>query len=554
MELKASNDEWSKSVYHPPPAGWDEDNFGTDLQVSSLRLPWRLASIYAYGPKDKIFSIGKFSISNTLQLPTVDWILSIDGCSDAQVYAPLDYQQGGTYLCGDKNSPNWYECKYSMSGKNSVANETWRLNGVDGTSNGGPAFYGYVCAPELVGFPDCLPETDVVLTANTQDGSGLFPINWNDITPVGTCQGGLKIMWYVDGRLVTDGQLNDPYKAYDFLSCGEKTADLSRYMTDPDRAYQVRCFVVLNNGNYVAKKPVNFDWNTQNGDPYSYSQYTNWAVKRSVSGDYPININENIRAGDFYQIILSEAGCVVKGNSGSGQPPEPGVTPENPSADINVTVNGPSTVTLENGTATMEFTATVTYNDGNFVPTPEPSILVYGRGDLFKFNATTLTWTETFTKPGTYSIPAKFRKNYCPPDTIPSSTCSGKSFIEVNDSVLVTVEQEVVSTKPTATVQPASYSLFDGNSCGLSISGNPVTVTMTISLTRGTGTYQWDNVQTTTGNWVLNGSTLVQTIKRSIDSTGSFGTIVIFLKNGQEVHRESSGTESWCVNAIDIPF
>ena len=173
---------------------------------------------------------------------------------------------------------------------------------------------------------------------------------------------------------------------------------------------------------------------------------------------------------------------------------------------------------------------------------------------LFKFNATTLTWTETFTKPGTYSIPAKFRKNYCPPDTIPSSTCSGKSFIEVNDSVLVTVEQEVVSTKPTATVQPASYSLFDGNSCGLSISGNPVTVTMTISLTRGTGTYQWDNVQTTTGNWVLNGSTLVQTIKRSIDSTGSFGTIVIFLKNGQEVHRESSGTESWCVNAIDIPF
>jgi hypothetical protein len=79
---------------------------------------------------------------------------------------------------------------------------------------------------------------------------------------------------------------------------------------------------------------------------------------------------------------------------------------------------------------------------------------------------------------------------------------------------------------------------------------------MTISLTAGTGIYQWDNVQTTSGNWVLNGSTLVQTINRSVESTGSFGTVVIFYKNGQEVHREASGTENWCVNTstIILPF
>jgi hypothetical protein len=210
---------------------------------------------------------------------------------------------------------------------------------------------------------------------------------------------------------------------------------------------------------------------------------------------------------------------------------------------------------MENGVATAEFTATVTYDNGNFVPTPEPSRLTYGSNDDYLWNATTVTWTETFSQPGTYTIPAKFRKNYCPPDTVSSSTCSGKSFIVVRDSVSITIEPQVSSSKPTATIQPPSYNYSQGN-CGLSINGVPVVVTMTISLTAGTGIYQWDNVQTTSGNWVLNGSTLVQTINRSVESTGSFGTVVIFYKNGQEVHREASGTENWCVNTstIILPF
>ena len=555
LELKASNDEWGKEIYHPPPSGWNERDFGTQTRVSSLRWPWRPASIYTYGFKDSIFSVGKFSVSNTLRLPTVDWTTRIEGCSDAQVYAPLDYMQGGTYLCGDKNSPNWYECQYGGGGGDLIANETWRLNGVDGTSNGKPAWKGYVCAPELVGFPGCLPESDVELTLNTDDGRGLFQINWNDIPPPGNCQGGLKILWYVNGYLVSTGQLNDPYKAYDFLSCGlGKTKDLSIHMTNPEREYVVQCALVLNNGPYIAKKKVNFNWTTQNGDPYSYSKYTDWAVKRMVRYDYPIDINENIRAGDFYQIILAVASCTVKGNTGPGTPPDSDDNKTEPSASIEMIANGPTDVTIRGGSASVSFTAIANWDDGDYPPTPEPSLLTYGiinsNGGDREFNINRKTWTQTFTQPGRYNIGASFRKNYCPPNTTPTSTCAGKTSIFVKDSVIVNVEAEVISLPPTARVVSATYSNQE-NGCGLILNGEPVDIYQNIEITQGTGEYEWDEVTTTGGNYVKNasGTLLTQTIGRRITSNGQYGTTVVFLKNGSEVHRVGSGTGTWCAIA-----
>lgn len=580
LELKASNDQWGKEIYHPPPKGWDEDDFGTRTRVSSLRLPWRPMTIYAYGFKDRIFSIGKFSIGKKIKLPTVDWLLRIDRCAEAEVYASLEYAYfEKTFVCGDKQSDTWYECVYKkddITGE-PEASETFRINGVDGSRSGYPAFNnkGTICRPQTVDdygtFADCIRKTNVVLEANTTDGLGTFEIKWNDVPQPGTaesglpepgqgeCVYGLKILWYVNGRLRS---ISTPgVNGYNFLSCGAKTQDLSNYMWDPDREYEVEAFVVLNNTNFnIAYKQVDFDWDVNKGDPYSWNDPTAWAL-RDATREEPINIYDEIvdgypttLDGKFWQLVLSSAGCKVKGNSGPGQPNPPPIDNIDPSASIDLIANGPTNVTLSAGSASVNFTAIADWDDGNYPPTPEPSLLTYGTinnsGGDREFNISRKTWTQTFTQPGTYVIGASFRKNYCPPNTTPTSTCAGKTSVFVRDSVTVTVEAEIISTKPSATAVAATYSL-EQNGCGLILDGVPVEIYQNIEITQGTGEYEWDEVTTTSGNYQRNGTTLTQTITRSRTSNGQYGTTVIFLKNGSEVYREGSGAGTWCTIVSD---
>ncbi len=563
LELRASNDKWGDPDYNPPPDGFRQIDFGTKNQVNAVRIGFSgIRDIV----KSSKFSIGKFSLSQRttggpgLTLPTNfnDWTLVIGGCADAQVYAPLDYDKGGTYVCGDKNSPNWYQCDFSRVGNSLVANETYRLNGVDGQSNGTPAFYGRQCDPDFLGFSGCLTESDVVLTANTTDGSSYFAADWNDIPVPSNCQGAYKALWYVDGvcRSGSDA-LNDPWKPYRFLNCGNVSEDLSRQMTDPTRAYKVECFVVLNNSPYVASVPVNFDWNTANGDPYTYTDYRSWAVGREYERT-PCDIDQNIQEGDMWQIVAGYASCVVLGNSGGEPNPDPDPDIIEPSAGIVVDDFRESTYTLENGSVQVNLTTFVfDLEDGSYLPTPEPTLIsayVVGRGSKkLQFNATEYDWTETFTEPGTYQIEASYRKNYCPPDTTTvSSSCSGKTFVLVKDSITITVEEEIISTKPTAILLPEVY---DGDftmegGCAVGTVGNQVGVTLSIELSRGTGIYEWDDARATTGNWnIRSGTTISQRVAsaRLGDFGSTYGTGIEFLKNGQVVHTAYTGNSTWCI-------
>ena len=553
LELRASNDKWGDSDYNPPPDGFRQIDFGTKNQVNAVRVGFSGITDIV---KSRKFKIGKFGLSTRttytgLALPTnlKDWALVIGGCADAQVYAPIDYSTPGTYLCGDKNSPNWYQCDFSRNGMDLVANETYRLNGVDGQSNGTPAFYGRQCDPAFLGFTGCLTESDVVLTANTTDGSSNFAAEWNDIPVPPNCQGGYKILWYVDGECRSDSEsLGDTWKPYKFLSCGSVSEDLSREMTDPTRAYKVECYVVLNNSPYVASVPVNFDWSTANGDAYTYADYTSWAVGREYRRT-PCNIDQNIQEGDMWQIVAGYAQCVVQGNSGGD--PDPGPDPDiiEPSADItlaNWDSDYTNTYTLENGSVQVEFTAVVdNLNDGSYLPTPEPTLISVGLVDREPqrvFNSTEYTWTETFTEPGTYQMEASFRKNYCPPDTtVVTNSCSGKTFILVKDFVTIAVEDQVISNQPTATLLPEVY---DGNytmegGCAVGTVGSQVGVTLSIELSRGTGIYEWDDARATSGNWnIRSGTTISKRVAsaRLGDFGSEYGTIVEFLNNGQVVH------------------
>ena len=591
LELKASNDEWGQAIYHPPPAGWDEDNFGTDTQVSSLRLPWRPMSIYAYGLKDRIFSLGKFSIGKKIKLPTVDWTLRIDRCSEAEVYAPLrPTSQSQTFICGDKQSPTWYECEYSQPNDNQ-ASETWSINGVTGYRSGKQTFGGTYCSPETVDevygtFADCIRKSDVVLVANTQDGRGLFPINWKDssatslvdVPAPGTtesglpepgqdaCVYGLKILWYVDERLrsVTTG-----VHGYNFLSCGNKIQDLSRYMTDPEHQYLVEAFVVLNNTNFnIAYKQVDFDWDENNGDPYSYTNVLAWALRDGMR-KYPINIYDEIvdgypttLDGKFWQLVLSTAGCTIKGNSGPGQPNPPPPAPEKPSGQVTLTVNGSDTATaeLENGSVTLEFTAKIEYDQGGYKPSGEPNQYIYGRKDQTKSSVTIdspeITWSETFTEAGDYEIEVQLNKNFCPPGVATPCSLPDRETVRVKDSVIVTIQTQ--SIQPTINPLPATYSYSVGN-CGTSVDGADVVITQTIEITRGTGIYEWDSVTVSTStaslSWDLidGGTKLTRSFIRNTAKKGEAAPKVTFFKANQEVYSERTDTMTWCVDTVTTP-
>ena len=196
-------------------------------------------------------------------------------------------------------------------------------------------------------------------------------------------------------------------------------------------------------------------------------------------------------------------------------------------------------------------------DDGTYLPTPEPTLIsayIVGGVDIKRdFNSTDYSWTETFTEPGTYRIEASFRKNYCPPGTsVPTDNCAGKTFVLVKDSIDVIVEEEVISTKPTATLLPEVYDgiyTMEGG-CAVGTVGSQVGVTLSIELSRGTGIYDWDDARATTGNWdIRSGTTISKRVAsaRLGDFGSTYGTMIEFLKNGQVVHTAFTGSSSWCI-------
>ena len=328
LSFKASNDLWGNTSYHPPPAGFNEGDFGIATTVSSPRPPWNIGT-QGPGPKDPVFLVATFAIGETIDLPEAEWEgMYIEGCDTAQVYTPQ--ANPSTVTCGDPQfdedgepqGDNWYQC--------SLWYKDWEERGsVNGEyfSRGYPQSGG--CNPEARGFPNCIPESDVVLGINESTGSGIFSADWKDYVP-GGCATGLKVMWYLEGVCVSRGDhyegLGDGgyYLTWNALSCGFRTIDLSKLMTDADREYKVEVYVVATNSpEKIAWRRVNFDWKAiyqdPNSDPYSYTDWEEWAIHRR-DNKRPVDVEQEggTKEGDFWQKVLSYATCTVKGNDGTG--------------------------------------------------------------------------------------------------------------------------------------------------------------------------------------------------------------------------------------------
>ena len=331
-QIIASNDHFyvpgndPGKEYHPPPAGFNEGDFGTDNTVSSPRPPWNIGT-QGPGPKDTIFFVGKYSIGEETNLPTVDWTAVMEGCEDAQIYDQWTSQD--ELFCGEPGQPGSYSCKISGIGQ---YQESW--TNYDGTT-GGSIVFG--CNP-WKNAPDqsCVPpRTDAQFSINTSDGSGIFDFDYGDETFPYGCDRGLRVLWYVNGRLRSNGDIVDQgtgtgglYDVSNALSCGNRSFNGNTWMTDAETEYTVEAIIVMSNIpptlSPTPKVPhtyVNFDYSTANGDPFNYFDVSEWALKRGTSL-YPTEITRRpdgspLVEGDLWQVVLGSAVCTVKGNDGS---------------------------------------------------------------------------------------------------------------------------------------------------------------------------------------------------------------------------------------------
>ena len=361
LQLKVTNDNWGDESYHPPPSGYNEKDFGTDVTVTSQRLPWAIGTGGIPGPKDTIFFIGKYSIGENAKLPTAEWDMVINGCEDAQVHEVLpryDYSNPDVreVICGDPQydadgvaqGDNWYRAGWDFGPKEwrqeGSRNGTYFSEGYPsqssctrvsfdpktGAGGGGYESGGAFCPWEF-GFNDCIYRSDVKLNVN-----GPTSIDWGDYN-VGGCTTGIKLVWYANNngdyaspdrfRVISTGYVSGPtgdggwYRVWNDGSCGDVWEDFSSYFTDPNVTYTVRCYAVVNNLGKVAFDEVNRNWNTQNGDPYNYTDFEEWAITRQSINRFPAEFgsdavipeNSAWNEGDAFQVVLASAECNVRG-------------------------------------------------------------------------------------------------------------------------------------------------------------------------------------------------------------------------------------------------
>ena len=320
LQIKASNDHFGNVIYDNPPLGFNSGDFGTDITITSPRPPWNIGT-QGPGPKDTIFYVGKFKISETQDLPKLaGWDAVILGCEDAQVYKPYSYRANG-YFCGVQGSPDYYECFLDFP-LDKYFQENWQD---PVTKERKSDSFATTCSPDRMP-PGCAPpESDVVLSVGAEPSNIGFPVDWGSKTPL-KCTGGLKIMWYVDGVVRSRGFI-DPsktgtgdggyYVSFDYFNCNndpqfgpdyfsvsnQKTRDLSEFFTDPNKQYKVEMYLIANGDyNFVAHQEPNLN-----------QSITDYAIHRSDTRR-PINIIDDIQEGEFYQVIVGYDTCTIQGN------------------------------------------------------------------------------------------------------------------------------------------------------------------------------------------------------------------------------------------------
>ena len=235
-----------------------------------------------------------------------------------------------------------------------------------------------------------------------------------------------------------------------------------------------------------------------------------------------------------------------------------------PSVSLSMTRSA-STVTLNSsGQATVNFSATASVSNGTYTPTTEPTALRYNIIDgststsALAQNTTSKSWSHTFTSAGTYTVGARYRKNFCAEGRSScNNTDSSNTFIFDEASVSVVVKAGgPTGNKPKAQIQPVTYSSVDGG-CGYGLSGitTPVEAFATIQLTQGTGDFVYARAEAS--GWTANGSTLQRSFARNAIGNfgGTLGTTVKFYNSaGELIHSEGSGNQNWCINIEQFTY
>ena len=384
LKIQASNDEFGNERYNPPPSGFNQDDFGTDDNISSNRPPWYIGTGGIAGPKDSVFSVGGFEIGESANLPKPldNWSMELNGCESAQVWTPRYRSGDPDYYCGDPNSDNFYaltrngnnkstlefgkvngvefsnDCYLGCSCKDSGQSTSKNFNHVTGEGQDCPrSFCPEYYSPE---FSDCWPISSAKLNVS---GNITAVDNGDYVRQPNNPNTGVKLVWYVNGKVVSKGAIggastNSPNQTCFFADKDEYWEDVCAQLTDENATYTVTVYALMNNRQNVLK--ASNDPNDADGysilqrndrvPPMSLTTKNNDGETPVVLPPLPLGTNVSWLDGDAFQVILGTATCTIKGNNGSGSKDLTGL--QAPQFDITASgqnFSGSSTISLPLG-------------------------------------------------------------------------------------------------------------------------------------------------------------------------------------------------------------
>ena len=305
VNIASTNDYFGNAIYHPPPPGFNERDFGTTTYVSSQR--GSVGATSNNPARKEIFEVAHFSIADKQDVPVFTGTAGI-ACPSGDV--PFE---------GKRLPPDLFE--FCCGGE------------IGGCQNYGVSF---ACQVACDGggcdvAPLAGPKQEVVICATNSDNNQ-FGIDWKDIP--GNERKQLLILWYMKEpgqgpRLFNIGN----------LSQGERCSpDVRRFLNKAESEYTLSYYIVASSDGSAAWRAIEYDAEGADG----YFDVISWKLdpRYGTSGRAPVEQSEDRKEGERWQTIMGYAACTFRTG-----PDADGLNIENPAGSISIT-----NITNPNGT------------------------------------------------------------------------------------------------------------------------------------------------------------------------------------------------------------
>ena len=275
LNITSTNDYFGNALYHPPPPGYFERDFGTDTTVRSQRGVW--GSTGTGAEKPVTFQVANFAIADKIDLPEFTTPPSISCPSNPVPYDGVrltpdifEYCCGGE-IGGCQNYSVSFACQIACDG-----------GGCDKQPLSGPKQEINACAT---------------------NSDGIFAIDWKDIEPADRRQ--LTILWYL-GRGNSTGCCINESNLSQGETCSPDINNTSK-LEQPESTYTLTYFIVASSDGDVSYREINYD---ENG-PGGYYDRTSWLLTPNINSCAKPYQSTEVKKGERWQTIMARGSCTI---------------------------------------------------------------------------------------------------------------------------------------------------------------------------------------------------------------------------------------------------